>query len=599
MKRNLLKILFIGICALSCSVAYAQDKLLYYMQQREKTEQVLQQYLNKLLAKNNIQPDRLDEIYVNFIPPMGCPRCEGVIIEYNKQLLKKNPTAFLVNILLYEKEKAVSEYIKKQNFQGKVLVVDTTNLFPQIFHVNNKNAQVPYITKISLQKGRVIAATASLGAELDENFINNIIRKNDFELLYNQSYNPPEEQPVNISLHLNKWQDVFDSKLFLMPYDSCKIIAADTLPTVEKFAVSPDGNYLFVDNFLTNSFVLYSKNKDKWTSPVLLQPSDEEDMMFVNPDISSQIYDYLKTSNILVSMYLKANFTKQNIYVLGSLPNLDMILKIDTVSKDTIASLAYFNMPVCIVKDRLGKTVSLLKLNVQNLTETDYVYSHSSGVFFEEDNIFVYQMQKGWPVAGSESQPQNSEKNPFLLNFYNGALTLCFYDIKNQRTTATAPLDDIYKKYKLGYYVSTPLIKKQQNNYYWTDKFLGKIYVLANDLKSSVRICDLFGMDSILQAMPYSEDLKYLESYQPFFNREVIDFEVSENNESKALVFSGGHYYLYQTKNRKIDIIPFPDTINGMKNSGMQFGHNSQNNLVVYGLYQNHRDIVVYYFIFC
>ncbi|MDR1652718.1 MAG: hypothetical protein LBS01_03530 [Prevotellaceae bacterium] len=586
------KLTMLCLCALFCAACFGQQQeKLYFMHQREGSQKQLQQYLAQLLSKGGVKSDTLDNIYVNFIPPMGCPRCEGVVAIYNKVLLKNEPTAFLVNVLIYRKEKALGQYISKQNFTGSLLVADTSDLFAQIFHVNNEEAIVPYITKISLKQGRLITAASSLGATLDNDFISLMVNKNDFDKTTDIMYEERGEQPLNIALHLDKWQEIVDKKFILMPYDSCSIIAADTLPFVETFAVSRDGANLLVNNFLTSSFVLYSKQSHLWVAPTALLPSQAEDTMFIGKSVTPYVYQYLKSNNVLVSMYLKAAFMQKNIYLTASLPKADMVWK-----EDSTASVAYFNMPVLILKNGSGNNIATYQLDMEELENDGFAYSHSNGSFFADDSIFVYTVQKGWPAAGTEALPQNDSQNPFISDFYNEAPTLCFYSLKNKTITKTAPLDAVYKKYKLGYYVSAPAVKKIENTYYMTDKRLGKIYSLSKDFASSTRLADLFGMDTVMHQMPYSEDLPYMDSYQKFFNREIIDFEVSNKSECKALVLADKHYYLYQTKKNKLDCTPLPDTLNGMKISGVQFGRDSRNSLIVYGLYQNSQNIVVYSF---
>jgi hypothetical protein len=595
MKQSILIVLSLILLVPIAIHAQEEDKL-YYIHQKQGTEQMLKQYLTGILNENGISTDTLDPVYVNFIPPMGCPRCEGIVIQYNQLLQKMDKKHLIINVLLYKKEKALSEYIRLQNFPGNVLFVDTGDQFLRIFHVNKETVSVPYITKISLKQGKTIIASPTLGIDLNENLVENIISKTTFAEMFlpddaeTSLKSTESESPVSLSLHPDNWKQLFNTEMFLFPIDSCKIPASDTIPIVYTFVLNPAGDKLIIDNSVTNSYTIYSKENKQWVNPIALRPTAEEDTMFIDKSIDPSIYQYFKGINLLVSMYLNAAFTKQNVYLTASLPQLSV------VKKDSAMSLEYSNMPVCLVKDYQGRTTHSFLFD-EIMENKEYVFLHSGGLFFEDDSLFVFQLQKGWPAVGAEALPKEKENNPFLPEFYDNAKTILFYNAHTRDCTLTAPLDSLYGKYKLGYYINTPLVKKCNNRYYWVDTRLGKISALSNDFQSSFPVCDLLNIDTLLYSMPYSENLLYMESYKPFFEKEIIDFEVLEDNNCVALVTDGSHHYLYRTtKKGKVNITAFPDKIGDKDITGLQFATNSQNNRVVYGLYQSNQEIVVYLF---
>jgi hypothetical protein len=593
MKQSII-IVLIFILLLPIAIHAQDEEQLYYIHQKQGTEQILKQYLTDILNESSISTEMPEYVYVNFIPPMACPRCEGIVIQYNQLLQKIDKKQVIINVLLYKKEKALPEYIRRQNFPGNVVFIDTTRQFLRIFQVNKEIVSVPYLTKISLKQGKTIASLSSLGIDLDEKLVENIINKTTIEDLHLSidaiTEAKPGESPVSFSLHFDNWEQLFDTELLLFPKDSCKILASDTVPVIYTFAVNPDGDKLIIDNSLTNSFTLYSKENKQWENPIPLRPTIEEDMMFIDKSLDPFIYEYVKGINLLVSMYLNASFTKQNLYLTASLPQLTL------AKKDSTVSLEYSNMPVCLIKDYQGRTVRSFLFD-EIMDDKEYVFLHSGGLFFEDDSLFVFQLQKGWPAVGAEALPKEKENNPFLPEFYDNSKTILFYNVNTHDCTLTAPLDSLYKKYKLGYYINTPLVKKCNNRYYWVDTRLGKISVLSDDFKSSVLVCDLLKIDTVLHSMPYSENLLYMESYRPFFEKEIIDFDVPDDNNCIALVSAGAHYYLYQTTaNGKVNVTAFPDKIGDKNITGLQFGSISQDNRLIYGLYQSDHEIVVYLF---
>ncbi|MDR0969917.1 MAG: hypothetical protein LBM67_05220 [Lentimicrobiaceae bacterium] len=584
MKTLIVKIIFVVffLLPLFCS---AQEEQLYFMHQKAGTEKALQHYVQSMFDKESGIVDTLSVIYINFIPPMGCPRCEGILAVYQQFLQKlTSKKAFVVNVLVYEKEKALASYIRQQDFQGNRLYVDTTDRFVSIFHVNSDVLMIPYLTKINLQHGRLITAVPALGIDLNESLVDKIVKKTTLDALYTVSdeKNTIDFQPVQ--------QTRLIDAAYAKPKTSLLIAGSDTLPVINKLNINQDGNKLLIDNFITNSFVLYSKEGNCWTNPVLLRPSEEEKKLFISKSIPISIYDYLNEVKVLASMYLNASFTDTNLYVIASLPKL----MIEIV--DSVPSVAYYNMPIYFIKDTQGKNIYYNTFDDIEL-DGNYVFSHSEGSFFEEDTLFAFKLQKGWPAVGTEALPQEEKENPFLQEFYHEVFSLLFYNANTKSYTLTAPLDPLYETYKLGYYTSSPFVKSCHRDYYWVDTFIGKVYRLSNDLTESTLICDFFSMDTLMQQMPYSENLTYLDSYRKFFNKKIVDFEISDNDHCYAIVFDEKNHYLNQTKGTTIVIESlFPEEIDNRKLTTLQFGNDELQNRVVYGLYQNNRDAAIYLF---
>jgi len=574
------------------------ENALYYIYQKSGTENLLQQYITQMAEKKEIDIDNINEVYINFIPPMGCPRCEGVVTQYNHVLSQLSDNkAFIINVLLYKKEKALSQYIHTQNFQGDILYVDTTDMFIQIFHVNSESAKLPYLTKISPQEGHLIWGMPTLGINLNESLVKEAIQKKSQEALHDEKkdYLSSKERPISLRMHIDKWnwQELWSSLTPKHSVDSFKIAGADILPIVTEFSINRQGDKLLVNNFVNSSFFLFSLKDNEWNAPITLSPTPDEEKMYIDPNISPFIYQYCKENNILVSMYLTAGFCDDGLYIMASLPKL--IIEVN----DSSAGLGYYNAPVCLIKNHEGM---LMKQdfwgddNKIDVKDKGYTFLHSSGNYFSEDDLFVFPLQKGWPTVGTSASPDN-DNTPFSEEFYNQSNTLLFYHANNETLNITAPLNSLYKEYKLGYYYCNTLVKKCSHRYYWVDKKIGNIYQLSTDLKTSTLVCDLFNMDAILQPLPYSETLSYMDSYGTYFNKTVVDFEIFENDVCKAIIYDGTHYYLYQVKNKVVThISTFSQMIGTLKLTGMQFGYKEQETPVIYGLYQNNKDIVTYLF---
>ena len=351
-------------------VIKAEEDKLYYMHQKEGTEAMLNKYLSIILKSKGVDTEEISEIYANFIPPMGCPRCEGMVILYNKMLEEATEgKAFIINILLYKKEKALNEYIFKQKFNENFFYVDTTDIFTEIFAVNREQVMVPYLSKISLLDGRTVASFSTLGIHLDGDFVTNMINKSDYSgLCTNYINNQKVESPIALSFKIESIEELKKlslNKIFPTPTDTVKIYRADTLSIVNKFSINKNGDKLIVDDFLSNSFILFSKNNDKWENPIKLLPSQEEEKMFVDNTIDDFIYQYIKDMNILVSMYLNAFFIENNLFITASLPKLIMEV-VDSNPNNGVTT--YYE------HDELGRLIGVKDQNGKIIEKYDYHY---------------------------------------------------------------------------------------------------------------------------------------------------------------------------------------------------------------------------------
>jgi|GEM_PF-6923258 len=589
-KRNYL---LIALLLCICSYAFSQDESedqLYYFQQYEKSENALKAYLTNILEVNGINRDTVDIIYLNIIPPMGCPRCEGVVVEYNKTLQKQSGGNFIINVAYYSKPAALDEYLTHQNFAGNITFRDSTETLSEIFHAN---FFVPFITKVSLKAGRLIAGYSSLGINMSKEFVQKIMEENDFKPLVKRNKgNEKSQRPLVVMAH----HSANDKSLnfFKMPVDSFCIKDADKIPYVNKFSLNNNAHYLLLDNFLSNSFSLYSLDDNKnFIKKHDYLPTKEEGKMFISKELPPNIFNYLNGMNLLVSMYLNASFIGyDDVYIMASLPKVFM----EKSDSDDI-SIAYMNQPVCLIKNLSGNLSRMILLDSIAIQIAPYALNHPNGVLFAENNTMSFDITKGWPAGGTTAFPESEEDNPFLKDFYNNANSILFYNLENKTVSITAPIDSLYAKYKLGYYLSSPMVKYINGAYYWVDQHIGKVYKFSQDFKNQELVFDLFNLKKELKQLPFTENLAYIESYDDYFYRAVLDFNISPDGLLTALVSDDGDYRYYYEVNKKgkLNITPF-FVRDFSKITTLRFGQNSKNYQVVYALCQNNQKMIIYKF---
>ena len=529
---------------------------------------------------------------------MGCPRCEPLVIENNRHLQSQsNGEDFIINVLIYPKPAALGAYIARQNFAGNILYIDSTQILSTIFNTPNNAFAVPYITKVSLQSGRLISEYSALGIRMSYEKVQNIRAKQDYLPLVSRADSQTRQHhPISVRAYIDSWQDWRNIRIINMPVDSFPVHDAHKISRAHNFSLDKSGRYLILDDFLNSAFLLYSLNADGvFVKKTVLAPTAEDNKRFISPEINPVILSTIANMNLLVSMYLNASFAGDDIFIMASLPALFI-----TESEDHNLSIGSANQPVCLTKNREGDLIRMIMLEpIQAQVPEQHSLTHTSGVFFAEENIMVFQLSKGWPVRGTGAVPESYEESPFNASFYTDAKTLLFYDLTTNTATVTAPLNPLYAQFKLGYFFNLPMVRRIDGAFYWTDRSMGRIYRFSEDFKTQTLIADLFEMENVLEQMPFAENLAYLESYTRFFYRRILDFNISPQGRLTALVRSGNHFKFYEVDERgRINISAFPDTIKDKEVTNFRFGENTENQQIVYGLYQNNQQIAIYKFKF-
>ena len=198
-------------------------------------------------------------------PPMGCPRCEPLVIENNRHLQSQSGGEdFIINVLVYPKPAALGAYIERQNFAGNILYIDSTQILSTIFNTLNNTFAVPFITKVSLQSGRLISEYSALGIRMSYEKVQHIRAKQDYlPLAARRAGNQNRQhQPISVRAYIDSWQNWRNIRLINMPVASFPVQDAHKIPRVYNFSLDTSGHYLILDDFLANAFFLYSLNDD-------------------------------------------------------------------------------------------------------------------------------------------------------------------------------------------------------------------------------------------------------------------------------------------------------------------------------------------------
>ena len=105
-------------------------------------------------------------------------------------------------------------------------------------------------------------------------------------------------------------------------------------------------------------------------------------------------------------------------------------------------------------------------------------------------------------------------------------------------------------------------------------------------------------MESKVDKINIYENITYFEEVEKrYFTKHVADYFVLPDNSYKILVKDADNHYIYSVQNNEINIATvFPNKINEQEKTELRFGKDEEGNLIVYGLFQNNQEIVIYTF---
>jgi hypothetical protein len=551
--------------------------------------------LREWFSKHDI---KAGDLYAVLLPLGNCPRCEGAIAPFFKDISRITNFEETLLIVVYPYQLAALDYLKKKKYgASKIIVIDPNDEFFDNFRFTTNGIQVPYLMKFSTQRGILLKSDALLGIQYNEEIAQSYYQANkDFQRSDSSYIIKPQslksksvvlpfaasfkDYPIisyNPEIMINYTQYYIDQSEFI-------------LSDIMNFSISDNMQYITIDDHLTDKSIHYTLKDSIFVAIASIPDSNFNDRIFIENDIPSILVDYLKATNVLHTMFLKSIISSGRVFCTASLPHL-------FYEDRENESIGYKNKPVIFHRsmdadvNNSAWSKVIFKDEAMNKVKG---FSHTN-FYVIGDSIYL-PLKLGWPTTGTEDAPENDSDNPFTETFYQQTPAMNMFDLDGNFVSTVGSLPAWHKQNKTGYFFFKPIIKKDSNGiFYLADSYIGKLYTLLPQLVESSQVTTIFEAWSMPEDSVKSQEttLEYFTTLGSELNRRIIDFTLKDNL-VYSIVCDGSYYYISETtigtKISKLKKV-FPETYNSFKIIPYSFGHDDLGEILVFSIMRNHQDV--------
>ena len=563
MKKNTLTIAM--IIMVSCCFSKVPDTTsisnhndLHRLVQFKGTENAVKDYFSEKKIKSGS-----DNIIAVFLPPMGCPRCEGLISPFLNDVKRLDSTITTAVFVFYSKPKPATQYLKERGYPADDFYILTSTDFLDNFYLSSKTLQVPFFVKFNIRSGDMILSKTTLGMDYNKDIAKAFAEAND-------PSEKPEKRNSILSLKSN------EANRLRLYYDSLNMTGENTfsgyeifpidesndflLSEIRRISFSEDGKLISCMDDLTNSICVFKKEDDRYKLIKNIRAGEYENRLFFDEEIGDEMYFYIKKMNLLNSMYFNSKVYNNSVLISASLPDVF----IEDKEKEKIG---YMNKAVLLIKDIYDDDMN--SFITPEINFSGLIADHTNAIFYPEYGKIFIPVSKGWPVAGHSSLPNDDPNtNPFLPGFYNFTPELALFEMNGKFQDFIGNLDTLHETFHLGYAFSKPIVKLYHTEYWIADSYSGairKFDITTNELKGEE--ARAFEPPIIEQSLlPFAEGtLEYIRSFNSFFLNYIVDFTVL-GNFVISIIKSGDYFVMvrYDRNEKKIvDQKIIPNNISG------------------------------------
>jgi hypothetical protein len=362
------------------------------------------------LFKNEGINSNSDYLITVILPPMGCPRCEGLIAPFLNDIKDLDSAQSTAVFAFYPKPKPLFNYLKERQFPADDIYIFTNEKILNNFYLSSNGLQVPFFAKFRISTGELILSKSTLGMDYTRETAVSFIKAS----------NP---------LGKIKRQDSIDIKNSYAPFDMDSLTKSGNnyldnyeisiVKDSENFALSQisraffsgDGKKISFMDDLTNSICVYEKKENDFELMRNIRAGEFENRLFFSDELGESMYQFLKKMNVLNSMYFNSGLYGDTVIISASLPQV--------YYEDKEAErIAYFNKIVFLkenLKTANSRTFSEIDTSLQFL-----ILNHIEARYFPKQNKIFIPLSKGWPDSGHGSEPEDTAlENPFREDFYH------------------------------------------------------------------------------------------------------------------------------------------------------------------------------------
>ncbi|MCD4679264.1 MAG: hypothetical protein K8S00_02635 [Bacteroidales bacterium] len=569
------------------SISIINDQDLHRLIQLKGTNEIIKDYFtnNKIVSNS-------DYIIAIILPPMGCPRCEGLISPFLKDVNKFDSTLNTAIFVFYSKSKPIYQYLKDRKYPADDFYIFTNNDFLGNFYFSSVSLQVPYFAKFNIKTGDLVLSKSTLGLDYNSDVGKSFVDAKSPCEKYDKDIGSPlsiQNKTLSIRLNLDSLSEFKNNFLSNYRIFTVKEDENFLLSEIRRISFSEDLKYISFMDDLTNSICVYSKHDEYYTLVRNIRAGEYEDKLFFDKQLGDAMFKFLKGMNIINSMYFNSEIFGDSVIISTSLP--------EVFYEDVEAEkIAYINKIVFLIRNIYNADFSSYITLDTNFSIVSF--EHTNARFFPENDKIIIPVSKGWPVSGTGSVPKNDPlENPFISEFYNFTPGFAQFDMSGKFQKFIGSIDTIYAFYKLGYTYFKPLVKFYDSSYWLADSYAGTIRKYdINKGEYSNKEAVLFSIPEIQKKLITAQEgtLEYIKSFNAFLNNYIIDFVVLDN-EVLSLVKSGSYYLLLRYSfidNKILDQKIIPNKISDYNCNSLHI-KKIGNKALVLGAYESDLESVI------
>jgi len=527
---------------------------LYQMYQKKGTEANVSLFFSKSNYKFNS-----DTVIVIFLKPMICARCEGTINPFIQKIYEKNSNDDVCIIAFSKKKQVLQNYFNKRKYFTDKVMASTDEQLLKNFFFNTGELSVPFYTLIDVSAGKLLYSKSSLGAIIDDDFINEITSPDN-----NNSYMIDAESFVEDSsddvfyAQLDNFQDLHGKILSPVKTIDCLQENENPISTIQYTSFSKDNLFLSFMNQLDYSIHIQQYDGFSYKPYSVLTANDSVEKIYVSTEVSDSVYQILKFMNIPNAMFFKSWIEDDTVFVIGSLPNIYW----ENIKTE---SLVYYNKPTLLSFGMNSK--KLLKVMSFEKSDSSLILKHTKTMRLNDLGLLFVPVVKGWPVQGtSQLDSVEIESNPFIDSFYDVSPSFAIYNNKGQFIKYFHHLEQSFVDNYLGYYFSKPIVKYTNDWIVIVEAMTGMVsfYNSIDDVRPFRRINTIDQIDYHCYIDQTEKPLEYIKNFENKYKDYVYDFFI--DNEKIFLVYKNKaffYYKIYSLNGEFLGMKYFPNKMDG------------------------------------
>jgi|GEM_PF-6931087 len=476
--------------------------------------------LKQLIKKAN---PRNQPMNIWIVPPMGCPRCEGLIPVLIEGMRKYAPDEVHLVWMLKHTREELKDYLKQREFDGYTLWDVADGRVEQYVQMNIGDIQTPHYMRFEPDKNRFVHQISLLGSRMSEAYMLDVITGKEAQMRY-----------VTCDAQHQKLQNN-RSEIEFSQVKNYKV-PGNTVEPLE-VAISKDRNqFLFIDRFSWDVVELNAKN-DIIRFGVFNSFNVDT---FIAPQVPRETYQMLKSTGVLNNMLFSPSYSAdgKQIRFSASIARLDF--------HDN--SVDYYNVPV-LLSGAAGSRFQIDRI-IRIDKPDEFSIMHTYTLLHPSQPLMYVGMSKGWPSSGAKSFVDSASlSSPFRKDFYHDTPLFVKINNKGKNEGFIGSINPVYQKLRTGYYFNYTSAVFRNSTFYYSDGYSGKVY---EDAPANLPVCDLKLNPYLLNSLG-TGDLRLADQSQvPILNS--IDIPVLQLHPDSQLNYILGFKSVFKDCITKFDL---------------------------------------------